>query len=136
MYINTRGITRTVFVFKTFVVKIPKIRYGYRNFLRALLSNIDEGNIWNNLKYTPEIDRYGLFCPVIWHTKTGFILIMKRADVERHCEEMVSLLEMEESRREALQKYYKKWIDQGYGGDDKPDNYGYINNKLVKVDYQ
>lgn len=60
----------------------------------------------------------------------GWFLVMKRADVSRHKEEV---------RREISEgkaaRCYASWINAGFGGDDKPDNYGYLGDQLVKIDY-
>jgi hypothetical protein len=59
---------------------------------------------------------------------------MKYADSESHVSEMKSI-ELDPNRRQLLDQYYDKWIKSGLGGDDKPDNYGYFEGRLVKIDY-
>lgn len=135
MTVNQRGITRIVFVFKNFVVKIPRFTYSWEHFLKGLIANMHEGKTWKYCKYSKQ-DRK-LLCPVIWHSWGGWILIMKRADVKRHMEEVYALPPLPEGTdsEKELQARYKKWIDEGFGGDDKCDSYGYIGNNLVKIDY-
>lgn len=65
-------------------------------------------------------------CKVLFATWGGWVVVMERADTERH------RLEVEGGRIFS----YSKFINAGLGGDDKPDNYGYIKGKLVKIDYQ
>lgn len=131
-----QGCTRIVFVFDTFVIKIPNFRYGFYNFLSGLISNMNETNTWKNgvkskvwedvefqmfeVKHLSEV-----LCPVRWGSWGGWILIMERADVEKHIEEV------EGGKRFG----YSKHITLGYEGDDTCLNYGYYNGNLVKIDY-
>ena len=132
MKINNQGISRTVFIFKNFVIKVPKIRYGWYYFIVGLCSNIEENRCWKALILNPEMRE--LLAPVKWCSWGGWMLIMQKANVTKHITELNGK-EDGENYREFRQQYYKDWINAGLGGDDKPDNYGYINNKLVKVDY-
>lgn len=137
MKVNRRGITRTVFIFKSFVIKVPNGRYSWSHFLQGLIANIKEGQSWRYNKHRPEIQE--LMCPVIWTSWGGWILIMKRADVEGYCDYIRSLPRIEDMSHSGIMKHnteiYSKWINNGFGGDDKADNYGFLNGKLVKVDY-
>jgi len=77
-----------------------------------------------------------LLCPVKWCSWGGWILIMERADVEKHYEEIYNSSPIGNiDPCEEVKQRYKKWIDAGFGGDDKCDNYGYLSDRLVKVDY-
>lgn len=127
----TRGVTRKVFVFKRFVIKIPNYHYSWYHFIQGLMGNIDEANLW---KWSSIHNTSHLLCPVLWSSWGGWIIIMKRADVERHEQEVRDEPDCEDYL-ESNRLRYKKWIDAGYGGDDKCDNYGYIENRLVKIDY-
>lgn len=128
MKICKNGVTRTVFIFNGFVVKFPTFKHGYKMFLSALLYNIAEGVAWNHATL---IDNGSdkLLCPVIWYSRTGLVLIMKKADVDKHCEEIG------DRQLNKDYAYYNKWHDVHHGGDDKPENYGYYEDRLVKVDY-
>lgn len=126
MRVNTTGITRTVFIFKNFVVKVPALRWSYNIwycFLRGLCANIEESRTWK-IFIVHEPEKALLLCPVIWCSYGGWILIMKKADVEKWVKES-----------ELLNWSYVAHINAGIGGDDKPDNYGYYENRLVKIDY-
>lgn len=127
MKIDRIGITRIVLIFNTFVIKLPKLKNGWNMFLRSLLCNIEEGKAWNNAKYNG-CGREQLLCPVIYYSKSGLILIMKKADVNRH------LIEMKGKDQYKLD-YYKKFKDAHYGDDLKPHNFGYYEDRLVKIDY-
>ena len=139
-----QGVTRIVFIFDKIVIKIPNFLYGWRLFLRGLLSNIDESRAWKYAKirdhdiegftvnsYFGEYKKYSdLLCPVKWTSWGGWILIMERVDVEKHVKDVDSRIENN------LPMYlYSNWVNSGYGGDDKADNYGYYKGRLVKIDY-
>lgn len=117
MKINRTGITRIVLEFKFFVIKIPNFSYQWSHFLQGLLSNMNEDKSyrWSS---KPE-----LLCPVIWSSWGGWMLVMKKAIPCKYLDEGGEEID------------YSKWIVEGYGGDDKPDNYGYLDGKIVKLDY-
>lgn len=111
MKIVRHGITRTVFVLNNIVIKIPSFRYDYKFFLEGLLANLNENRMWQNSKSQ-------LLCPVLFCSWFAFFLIMKRADV---CDESLVI-------------NYDLYKD--FGKDDKTDNYGILNGRIVKIDYQ
>lgn len=117
-----KGITRIIFIFQNYVIKLPNFTYSWNLFLTGLLANLNERNCW---KYNVDNE---LLCPIIWMSIGGWILVMKKVDVKKH---------IEERKLDNINHfdYYIKWINSGFGGDDKPDNYGYLNEKLVKIDY-
>jgi hypothetical protein len=125
-----RGATRIVFIFRKFVIKVPNFTYSYRNFIRGILSNIDEDRTWrwNSGKY--ENGKSHLLCPVIFSLWGGWLLIMARADVLKWSGDVRALPHTDNPN-----DVYKEWIEAGLGGDDKADNYGYYKGRLVKVDY-
>lgn len=112
MYLERKGVTRLVFIFKDFVVKIPNFTCQWNHFLSGLIGNMEEFKTW---KY----NKSELLCPILWASWGGWILIMKRVEVCTYEDEID----------------YTPWVTAGFGGDDKPDNYGYLDNKLVKIDY-
>lgn len=120
MKANLSGVTRIVFQFDNFVIKIPKFTHSWSHFLLGLIHNMNENKIWkwqinpNNLDAKPE-----LLCPIIYASFGGWFLVMEKAVVCEWEEELD----------------YKKWIDAGFGGDDKPPNYGYFETRIVKIDY-
>jgi len=113
------GVTRIVFVFKSFVVKIPRPGI-WSHFLKGLIGNIHEAQTWkwNSGKY--ESGKSYLLCPVVWAAWGGWILIMKRAEI----------LTEDQFSKENIEPHMI-WFD----GDDKSNNYGYYKGRLVKVDY-
>jgi len=126
---SENGCTRVVFHLEGVVIKVPNYRYKWHHFLSGLLANMTERDTWkwainpNNESGKPE-----LLCPVIWASWGGWILIMRRADVMAHEIEMSEIDPFPPNR-------YQTWVEAGFDSDNKPDNFGYLNGKLVKVDY-
>jgi hypothetical protein len=120
MMIKT-GITRIVFVLETRVVKIPNFFYSWQSFLRGILANISEGQTWrwNSGKY--ERGKSHLLCPVILTSWGGWILIMRKAE---------TAIFYEDGREFDFSKHIAE-----FPGDDKPSNYGFLEGRLVKIDY-
>ena len=123
------GCTRIVFIFKTTVWKIPNFKYSWEHFLKGLIGNMQERNMWrwNSGKY--EEGNSHLLCPVLFAAWGGWLIIMPKADMQKHENEIRAL------PRDQAPPGYSSWKNIGFGGDDKVDNYGYLNGKLVKVDY-
>lgn len=131
-----RGITRTVFIFKHFVIKVPSVRYRWKFFVQGFCANLKESQTWR--KSCKTCGKSYLLCPVLWCSWVGCILIMARADVDEHMTEMESITKKcttIDQHQELRKVMYRYWIDAGFGGDDKPDNYGYYTGRLVKIDY-
>lgn len=106
------GCYRIVFLIGKYAIKIPNFRYEWRHFIYGIYSNIQEYNGWTYTKNP-------LLCPVIWKSFGCFIIVMKR------CDPISSAVLID----------YEKWEEIGFGGDDKHDNYGYLNGRIVKLDY-
>lgn len=113
------GTTRVVVLISRFAVKFPKIdlrhrKYGRRIFLKGLLANLEE-KFW-----------YKAYCnsdkvtKVYFTSLFGFVQVSQRAEPltkeEYDCENMESLF-------------------KGYPLDNKIENFGKINGKIVLVDY-
>jgi len=129
-----KGSSRLVLVLAHVVIKVPNPLYSWRHFITGLLANMTERDVycWNTGNYDQGAGC--LLCPVLWGSWGGWVLIMQRADIATHileCAEQDYDDEYESKRGDR----YKPWIDAGFGGDDKPDNYGYLNGRLVKTDY-
>lgn len=116
--IITTGDTRIVFVFNSFVIKIPNFTYSWKHFLQGLISNLNEGKSWKASKHHWSGDISYLLCSVIWYSWGGWMLIMKRAKVCNN-EEKID---------------YTIW-EKNHFWDNKPLNFGYYNGVLVKIDY-
>lgn len=115
MRVDRGGATRIVLVFKSFVIKVPHYYYAWYNFLQGLVANMTEARTWKHRDYNNGQD---LLCPVLWSSWGGWILIMPKAEVFKDSD----VFDMSEHI-----KYFP--------GDDKPNNYGLLNGKIVKLDY-
>ena len=125
MKIKRNGICRIVFLIGEYAIKVPNFTYCWHHFLQGLLSNINENKTWkyNGFDKNRKKVRDDLLCPVIWCSWGGWILVMKKAVPCTFVSEGGDYID------------FSKWIVCGWGGDDKADNYGYIDNKIVKLDY-
>ena len=133
-----KGAPRIVFVFKNVVIKIPTICYSWDAFLNGLLANIRESRCWSCNSGQSDKGKSHLLCPVKWSSWGGWILVMQRANMElweQAVKEYYPVPDDCHERAKYQEKLYITWIEAGFGGDDKQDNYGYLCGKLVKVDY-
>lgn len=106
MEINKKGAFRLVFMFRKFVIKIPRIKYGYKFFLQGIISNLSEKE-WSGFDKR--------LCPVIYCNSFGLVLIMKKA---QPYDGFINFKEFEDLPL-----------------DPHNDNFGIYNNRLVLVDY-
>jgi hypothetical protein len=115
------GTTRTVFLIGRLAIKIPSF-VEWRLFLHGLLANLQERTFsragWPQL------------CPVRWCCPGGWFLVMSRAEPL--------------TRQEFDALDYAEWIKGGESlerGDwvlpveNKLDSFGWLDGKLVAVDY-
>jgi hypothetical protein len=79
LFINNRfikaGATRIVFMFPTFVIKVPRFTNGLRIFICGWNCNYKEYETYNAIQYTEYKD---YLCPIKFNL-LGLILVMKRA---------------------------------------------------------
>lgn len=110
-----QGITRIVFIFKNYVIKIPNYRYGYQYILKGLLANLQEKNLWNFHK-----GKTDKLCPVLYCSPFCLFLIMPKA-------EKVGEVEI---TKEVAKNYFKDYpLDYG------KRNFGLYNGKIILLDY-
>ena len=131
-----RGSTRIVLVSRHVVVKIPNFSHSWKNFLSGLIANMNEGLTWKHC----EASKKHLLCPVRFCAWGGWFVVMSRANQqawEVYVRELGVEVEHDDwlVRKVANEELYKPWIDAGLGGDDKADNYGVLNDRVVKIDY-
>lgn len=121
MYISKQGTTRIVFVFSNKVLKIPTFK-SWSLFLHGLLSNINEGEVYNNTNRND-------LAKVYYYNKLGLFLIMERVSICSN-EEALDLLE-------TLEETYQNDTLRDFIMDDyKTSNWGRRQDgTLVKVDY-
>lgn len=113
------GTKRIVFIFNKIVIKLPKIN-RYESFIRGILENIVEGKL------------SGLhedLCKVIYCNRFGLFSIMEKANPIPDDIDRFDFLEMLEN------KYKNDLCKDILLSDFTPENYGYINDRIVKVDY-
>lgn len=108
MRIERSGITRLVFLTKKYVIKVPRINYGWEKFVEGVFSNLSERNCWR-------ITRSEYLCPVLFCVG-GFFSVMPRVEICKNEEDIIGILNEE-------------------GEDRKPDNYGWYEGRIVCVDY-
>jgi hypothetical protein len=120
MKISRQGCTRTVFVLKNKVIKIPTFK-SFELFLCGLLSNLREG--W----------RYEHFArndlaKVFYYNRFGLFLIMERIEV---CDN-----DEAHELYEKIHELYQYDKEKEFMLDDlKPSNWGRKDGKLIKIDY-
>lgn len=121
MYISKQGTTRIVFVFSNKVLKIPTFK-SWSLFLHGLLSNINEGEVYNNMNRND-------LAKIYYYNKLGLFLIMERVSICSN-EEALDLLE-------TLEEIYQNDTLRDFIMDDyKTSNWGRRQDgTLVKVDY-
>lgn len=119
MKLNRNGVTRLVIELDTVVIKIPNFTCQWDHFLQGLIANIHEGKRWRNAPYHHSGDVRHLLCPVIWTSWGGWISIMQKASI---CSNDAKL-------------DYTPWVNISVW-DHKPSNFGYLDGKLVSIDYQ
>ena len=121
MYISKQGTTRIVFVFSNKVLKIPTFK-SWSLFLHGLLSNINEGEVYNNTNRND-------LAKVYYYNKLGLFPIMERVSICSN-EEALDLLV-------TLEEIYKNDMLRDFIMDDyKTSNWGRRQDgTLVKVDY-
>lgn len=124
MIVKCSGCTRTVFLIGKWAIKLPVMNAVTRrddSLLRGMLANIQEASCWA-IKETRE-----MLAPVIYCAPFGLFLIMRR------CEPLAGEL----PEREAKRFYYDSVRETGYmvPVEDKPSSFGYLNGRIVAVDY-
>lgn len=111
-----KGCTRIVFVFRSYVIKVPNFTKNHLHFLQGCYANYAERSFCKNFKYySLEYDKVS---PTIYCSWFGLFSIQKR------------VIELSRPLIKKEIKYFKTTtIDLKY------QNFGYLNNKLVCIDY-
>lgn len=107
-----RGITREVVLIGRWAFKLPSLR-RWKNFLQGLIANMQEAELstWRDSN---------ILCPVIFHIPGGLLTVMSR--VEERTEELTN----------GELAYFQSLMPSL---ESKPNNYGYLNGRLVCIDY-
>ena len=111
MRIDRTGITRTVILIRSWAIKVPTLRYGWRMFLSGLLANLQERQWWGWWPNNPRL------CPVLRSSRLGFWLVMARTE------------DIEEHEMPPRGEYLDLPLDY------KADNFGRIDGRIVLRDY-
>lgn len=115
-----RGITRLVFFVGKYAIKIPNVNNGMCNFLEGCLSNWKERKYYKqfiNADYNGNMVEYA--APSLFCSWFGFIQLQKR------CYPLLRDLTSDE----------KEFFKPLCGTDNKKENFGFLNGKLVCLDY-
>lgn len=112
-----KGINRIVFVFKTFVIKIPR-HYSHYHFLQGCYANWAERNFCKENKNN--FEKLYRVTPSIYCSIFGLCQIQLRAT---------------QPLKYALNKRQKEKFRLICGGDYKKSNFGYYRGQIVCVDY-
>jgi hypothetical protein len=111
------GATRRAFRFWRWAVKVPRFAYGQRQFIRGMLHNRIEAEIWRDYKES-------FLCPVLFSLPLGLCVVMPWATLGsgywlgREDECILAEWNMD------------AWTEAGREG-----NWGYWNGHRVVVDY-
>ena len=109
-----QGTTRTVFLTQNYAIKIPSMK-SWRFFLHGLLSNMQEKE-WSGVDER--------LCPTYFSIPGGFLNIMPRV-VEITYEDWIDL----DTEKYLKDQYMILPVDNKYC------SFGYLDGKLVAVDY-
>lgn len=113
-----KGSSRWVFVVSSIAVKIPSFT-SYRSFLWGLIANMNEVKFWNyaNMKHK--------LCPITFYVPFGLLVVMPKVKVLTKGDGigndyLLSFCICENGKIPA---------------ETKLDSFGFLNNKLVCIDY-
>lgn len=116
MKINNRGVTRHVILTQKYAIKIPRLNYGWKLFLRGLQGNMQEDEF-------SEI-RDKRLCPVLWSIPGGWLIVMPKCTPI--CDYDFINLDINHF-----------WNNESFKVpvEHKQDSFGYYNKEIVAVDY-
>jgi hypothetical protein len=112
----SKGASRWVICINNIAIKFPSLM-SYTYFLYGQIANIEE---MENSKFLPREK----LCPIIFHLPFGLMTVMKRARI----------LTEEEFSKFDYNAFCNPTFLSSYV-EKKNDSFGYINDKIVAVDY-
>lgn len=119
--LKTNGVTRTVFLVGKYAVKIPCVHRTYAMFIEGIRSNLAEGRF---VGYEPQAP----IARTLYSNRFGLLNIQERVRPVSGKNKLFRIALVELS---ACEFFNRDFIMD----DPKPDNFGYKQNKLVKIDY-
>lgn len=122
MKLITTGVTRIVLLTNRYAIKFPK-PFKWRHFLEGFLANMNEKLLWQ-IAQIPDTKQFKVkeyFCPILWCSWGGWILIMPRLEKLSNSDQL-QFEEISEKLKEIC-------------GDHKMQNYGKLGTKIMILDY-
>ena len=130
MKLCLNGVTRIVLLVGPFAIKIPRINYGWQNFLRGLLCNMQERAFaavgWDEL------------CPIHFSIPGGWMIVMARAEPipedvwqDFDYEQFSGFRSWSEQRVVAGHYCNRRYVPV----ENKIDSFGIYAGRIVAVDY-
>lgn len=113
---NKQGITREVFLFRDYAIKVPKLIYGWQKFLCGLLANMQE-EMFGRCGW-PEV------CPVLFAIPGGWLIVMRRCR---------PLTDEEWAGFDA--EAFVNGENYMIPAETKRDSFGVLDGKIVALDY-
>ncbi len=114
-----RGSTRTVVTFGPLAFKFARGKKGMR-------CNRHEADLYRR----SSLPRRAMLCPVLWCSRPGLVSIMRRASTP------ATQGELDERKAVAwLEWDYAGPGDDGHPFEWKPSDWGYLDGRIVAVDY-
>ena len=123
------GISRTVFLTRRYAIKVPSLRGGSLGGMRGRLQGAAEGVLANAAEYRwHQYEPWaGKVAPVLRSWLGGLVQVYPR------CEPF------KVTREQELAMFERRWAPMVLDpdpGDHKADNYGWLDGRLVRVDYE
>ncbi len=120
MKLDLKGITRIVFLIGKYAIKIPNFKYQHNHFLQGCYANWSERKYCKDFKTANyEGNMYEWVAPSYFCSWFGLVQIQARC----------------ETYNKHLTKEQKEFYKPLCGTDNKKENFGLLNGKLVCVDY-
>jgi hypothetical protein len=122
MKVISKGTTRWVIFLGDYAIKIPSLM-GYTYFLHGLLANIYEKR---NYEYAKQgFYQIEKFCPIVFFLPLGIMSIMKKTKV-------LSIGEYASFDYNS----FCKMNEVTFNIENKNDSFGYLNGRIVAIDYE
>lgn len=114
------GVTRLCFLIGNYVIKIPNFTYCHKHFLQGCYVNWSERNYYKtNIKADYKDNMVKHVSPSYFCSWFGLFQIQAKCS----------------PKKEDLTEIERKFFEPLCCGDNKKENFGYYNGKLVCLDY-